>query len=467
MLPGCLTSVAGAVDQIVLVDTGSTDRTRDLAREAGALVASLPWTDDFAAPRNEALRHATGEWVLQLDCDERLAPGAARALRRAADQGGFDAGLLPLHHASRLDAAPGEVLSGRSRLGAPIHLPRLLRRTPDLAWRGRIHECVSDWAARRGNRLRGVPADLLHLGNVPGLRDGRAKRDRNLALLRRRCAEEPDDVTAFGYLAAELLAGGEREEAARVAEAGWALLRSQPAHRGVQRLATARALCAWVAGDDRRTLETAEGTERREALGADLRWLRGAALRRRLGPFQRLLYTKTDVGPPGLNWIIAVPELFLRLPRELQDRIARRATRPAGAGWLVPRLAGVPIHTGRSVLAARPQGERLRLRLDDGDARTVDHLLLCTGYRVDLARYAFLAPPLLAEVRRVDGAPLLRAGYETSVAGLHVLGAPAAYSFGPVMRFVSGTGYGARGLTRVVMARRGGRAAPRPVAARA
>jgi len=196
-------------------------------------------------------------------------------------------------------------------------------------------------------------------------------------------------------------------------------------------------------------------------------WLRGAALRRRLGPFQRLLYTKTDVGPPGLNWIIAVPELFLRLPRELQDRIARRATRPAGAGWLVPRLAGVPIHTGRSVLAARPQGERLRLRLDDGDARTVDHLLLCTGYRVDLARYAFLAPPLLAEVRRVDGAPLLRAGYETSVAGLHVLGAPAAYSFGPVMRFVSGTGYGARGLTRVVAARRGGRAAPRAVAARA
>ncbi len=149
LLPGCLSSVRGAVDQIVLVDTGSTDRTAAIAREAGALVVEQPWREDFSAPRNEALRHATGEFMLQLDCDERLAPGAGDAVRRAVRRAAFDVGMLPLHDASRLDAPVDEVLSGRARLGPPQRLPRLLRRTDDLRYHGLVHECVADWAALR------------------------------------------------------------------------------------------------------------------------------------------------------------------------------------------------------------------------------------------------------------------------------------------------------------------------------
>lgn len=194
-------------------------------------------------------------------------------------------------------------------------------------------------------------------------------------------------------------------------------------------------------------------------------WLgHGAWMRRHGGPL-KLLYAPTDVGPPGLSWIVALPNLFRRLPRELQERIARRSIRPAGAAWLPARLAGVPITTGRTVVSAAPSGERLRLRLDDGSDRCVDHVLLATGYRVDVARHTFLAPELSRAVRCIDGYPILAPGFESSVAGLHFLGAPAALSFGPLMRFVSGTGYASRALTRGIAGERAASASAMPVRA--
>ena len=80
----------------------------------------------------------------------------------------------------------------------------------------------------------------------------------------------------------------------------------------------------------------------------------------------------------------------------------------------------------------------------------MDHLLLATGYRVDAARYAFLAPTLLQGLRTRDGYPELNVGFESSVPGLHFLGTPAAGTFGPLCRFVVGTRYMARTLTRYI-----------------
>lgn len=190
------------------------------------------------------------------------------------------------------------------------------------------------------------------------------------------------------------------------------------------------------------------------ARASNVNWLHGGKYQRRLGRLAPLLYAPTDVGPMGISRVVAAPDLFRRLPRAIQDPMAHRAIRPAGAAWLLERLRDVPIHVGTRLQTASPRGEGVRVVTDDGSVRVVDHLMMGTGYRVDVARYAFLGD-LAAQVRSEHGYPVLRTGLESSVPGLHFLGAPAALSFGPVMRFVSGGWYAAEGLTRAVTGSRG------------
>jgi FAD-dependent urate hydroxylase len=152
-----------------------------------------------------------------------------------------------------------------------------------------------------------------------------------------------------------------------------------------------------------------------------------------------LLYGPADVGPAGVSLLVQRPDLFRFLPRAIQDAWAPRAIRPAASCWVKARAANVSIHTARFVVQARPQGERLRIQLNDGSERVFDHVLLGTGYQVDIARYPFLSAQILEGINRVAGYPVLDRGFETSVPGLHFVGAPAAWSFGPLMRFVAGT----------------------------
>jgi hypothetical protein len=90
----------------------------------------------------------------------------------------------------------------------------------------------------------------------------------------------------------------------------------------------------------------------------------------------------------------------------------------------------------------------LHLRLNDNTAREVDHVLLGTGYRVDVSQYPFLSSELVQSVRQTDGFPHLGPGLESSVNGLHFLGAPAGWSFGPLMYFVAGTEFAAGELAK-------------------
>lgn len=182
-----------------------------------------------------------------------------------------------------------------------------------------------------------------------------------------------------------------------------------------------------------------------------IRWLGRTSRLRRIDLTRRILYHSTDVGPPGLSQLVAHPDLFRRLPRTLQDTLAYRAIRPAAADWLRPRIVGIRQTFGRAVTSASPVGNRLALGLDDGSRREVDRVFLSTGYRVDVARYDFLSPEICQSMKAVAGYPELNDGFETSVPGLHILGAPGARSFGPLMRFVSGTDYAARALTRRVV----------------
>jgi len=182
----------------------------------------------------------------------------------------------------------------------------------------------------------------------------------------------------------------------------------------------------------------------------------GAELRKRLSPYVRPPFD--IMGPRFASWLIAWPRVFRHSPRALQDFLTARAVRPGGATWLIPRLAPVAITTGCTITSAETTpGGLLRLKLSDGTQRLVDHLLLATGYRVDVARYAFLAPVLRDALRTRDGYPKLAVGFEASVPGLHFLGTPAAGTFGPLCRFVVGTKYMAHELTRHILSGNGAR----------
>jgi len=180
----------------------------------------------------------------------------------------------------------------------------------------------------------------------------------------------------------------------------------------------------------------------------------GAELRKRLSPYVRPPFD--IMGPRFASWLIAWPRMYRRSPRALQNFLTARAVRPGGATWLAPRLAPVPIVTGCTITsAATTAGGLLRLKLSDGSQRLVDHLLLATGYRVDVSRYNFLAPELRDALRTREGYPVLQVGFEASVPGLHFLGTPAAGTFGPLCRFVVGTRYMAHELTRHIVNRNG------------
>ena len=191
-----------------------------------------------------------------------------------------------------------------------------------------------------------------------------------------------------------------------------------------------------------------------------IRWLGGIVSRtihRGFGPkISRLLYAPTDVGPAGISQIVARPDLVRRFPRPIQDWLRKRSIRPAGARWLVERLKDVQMRLDRTVVSATSKGDRVRIRLDDGSERDFDHVFLGTGYRVDVSKYGFLTPKLADSISTHQGYPRLTDGFETSVPGLHILGAPAVWSFGPLMQFVVGTHYSSRALMRFVASKAAG-----------
>lgn len=181
-----------------------------------------------------------------------------------------------------------------------------------------------------------------------------------------------------------------------------------------------------------------------------LRWIGMHSWLHHLGPISTILYSKHDVGPAGISRLVAAPKLVHRLPLPLRDKIRKRAVRPAGSRWLPPRLSKVRITTGRMVQAASSVGDEVALRLDDASERRVHHVLLGTGYDVDIARYDFLPPELVRSVRQLDGYPVLTGGFCSSVSGLHFIGATAARSFGPLLYFVAGTEFASRELAKYV-----------------
>lgn len=184
-----------------------------------------------------------------------------------------------------------------------------------------------------------------------------------------------------------------------------------------------------------------------------LNWIGKHSWLHHMGPLTSMLYSSHDVGPLGISRLVAYPNLVSFIPLKLRDRIRTRAVRPAGSRWLPARLKEVKLTTRRSVSQATTSGDMIRLKLDDGSERQVEHVVLGTGYQVDISKYDFLPQQLTREIKQFGGYPKLASGFRSSVPGLYFIGATAARSFGPLLYFVAGTEFASRelvsGLSRV------------------
>lgn len=219
--------------------------------------------------------------------------------------------------------------------------------------------------------------------------------------------------------------------------------------RGVRKFAGKRVA---VIGAGQSALETAallhEANAQVEIIArqSDLKWIGGHPWLHHMGPISSMLYSSHDVGPLGISRLVAYPKLVSHIPLKLRDRIRIRAVRPAGSRWLPERLKAVKITTTRSVVEAKASVDAVKLKLDDGSEREVDHIVLGTGYQVDISKYEFLPLELTRDIQQLDGYPKLAGGFRSSVPGLHFIGATAARSFGPLLYFVAGTEFASREL---------------------
>jgi glycosyltransferase involved in cell wall biosynthesis len=246
-LPGCLASAAPYVDEVVVVDTGSTDRTVEIAESFGAQVHHFEWVDDFAAARNESLRHATGEWVLQLDADERLnLSGCPTGLRDAAAAPGVDAYVVMIrcHHG---------VESSKSCYGVN-HNYRFFRRIPGIFYEKPVHESVDHSLRRYRAATANAPFVIDHYGYDVDASDLNRKLERNLAILERTADKDPHDPFVLYYLANTYEALGRRGESLAVLKRGLEL-EGTPDVLQAMLLNTMSRSCLF-AGDYRNTIET-------------------------------------------------------------------------------------------------------------------------------------------------------------------------------------------------------------------
>jgi glycosyltransferase involved in cell wall biosynthesis len=189
-LPICLGSAADLVDEIVVVDTGSTDRTHEVSERFGARVYPFPWVDDFSAARNESLRHAAGNWIFWLDADESLDETNRGRLRDLfAGLGDENAAYVMTQRCLQQASLTGPPAGADQ----DVEQVRLFRRHAEIRWQYRVYEQVLPSVRRLGGKLRHTEVIIQH----PGYQNAavhRGKIERNLRLARLDLAEHDDDA---------------------------------------------------------------------------------------------------------------------------------------------------------------------------------------------------------------------------------------------------------------------------------
>jgi len=185
-LEGCLLSIKDAVDEIVVGDTGSTDRTRDIARDLGARVYNIPWNDDFSAARNQVLEQAKGAWILSIDADERL-----RAISRSRIE-------VLLKNPSNIAYY---VLMHPMRRWTGMWVIRLFRNDPRIRFKGIFHESLWEGLQKAlSSENKEIGYSDLFLDHLGYDIDQSEKLMRNLSLLLREIERDENNAYIWAHL---------------------------------------------------------------------------------------------------------------------------------------------------------------------------------------------------------------------------------------------------------------------------
>ena len=181
-LPDCLRSVQSLVDEMIVVDTGSSDKTVEIAGSFGAEVVHYPWNNDFAEARNVSLRHATGDWILVLDADEAVAPedlARIRQLVQDPDVTGYKLVQRTYSNATTMAewlAVEHPCPEARGCSGyTPSPYVRLFRRDRDIYFEGKVHEIVEYTISKMGGRIVETDIPIHHYGYISDSDSARRK----------------------------------------------------------------------------------------------------------------------------------------------------------------------------------------------------------------------------------------------------------------------------------------------------
>jgi tetratricopeptide (TPR) repeat protein len=231
-IAACLDSAADLCDEVVVLDTGSTDRTREIARDKGARVFEFPWIDHFAAARNACLEHATGDWIFWLDADDRLDEPNRDRLRRLFDS--LPAGNVAFSMKCR--CLPDPVTGTATTVD---HI-RLFRNSPRIRWRYRVHEQILGAVRESGGEVLWADVVIQHTGYTDAaLR--RRKLQRDLRLLEMERSEQPHDPFTLFNLGASYAELARYDEALPMLQES--LARSHPRDSIVRKLYALVASC--------------------------------------------------------------------------------------------------------------------------------------------------------------------------------------------------------------------------------
>jgi len=177
--------------------------------------------------------------------------------------------------------------------------------------------------------------------------------------------------------------------------------------------------------------------------------------------FEQILAPNASIAPGWKNWLLEyAPYFFYRFPQPSKDRLIRNYYAAAAADWLGDRVVGrVTLHEGHRIVEMETVGATVDVTISDGEKVRADHVLLATGYKVDINKLTMIHPSLLAEIRTDMAVPILSHWFESSVPGLYFVGLSSLRAFGPLYRFVVGCTATAPRVAGSVARRRAGRKA--------